>query len=118
MKKIITIILITIILFLLAGYVYFYFQYSDLKNKYNVFLEIDRINEKIVIFNKLFVGKILMAEGEVSYDDRLKLENAANDTQDEEIINEWHYFLNSKTEEEAQERTKNLLNLFINKIIY
>jgi len=113
-----TIILITIILVLTAGNAYFYFKYSPLQNQIDSLTKTKQLNEKIVTFNKLFVDKVLIEQGEVSYEDRLKLENAVIDTQDEEIINEWHAFLNSKTESDAQKETKKLLYLFANKMIY
>jgi len=117
MKKL-TIILITIILVLTAGNAYFYFKYFPLKAQFDNLSKTKQINGKIATFNKLFVDKVLIEQGEVSYEDRLKLENAVIDTQDEEIINEWHAFLNSKTEADAQKETKKLLYLFANKVIY
>jgi len=113
-----TIILTIIILVLLAGNVYFYLQYSSVREQLDDVSRNNQVNTKIVAFSKLFVEKVLVDENEVSYEDRLKLENAVVDTQDEDIINEWHNFLNSKTEFEAQAGTKKLLSLFVNKIIY
>ena len=117
MIKITTIILIVIILALLAGNVYRYLQYSSVKEQLDNVSKNNQVNTKIVAFGKLFVEKVLVDVGEVSYEDRLKLENAVVDTQDQDIIDEWHAFLNSKTEADAQVGTKNLLSLFINKII-
>jgi len=117
MKKI-TIALIIIILILLGSNAYFCYKYFPLKKQFDSLSTTKQINAKIVDFNKLFVDKVLIESGEVSYEDRLKLENAVVATQDEEITNEWHSFLNSKTEADAQAGTKKLLYLFANKIVY
>ncbi len=105
-----TIILIIIIIVLLAGSAYFGFKYFSAQKHLEKILSINRINAKIVAFDKLFVAHVLKNSGEVSYENRLKLENAVIETHDNEIIDGWHAFLNSKT--------KNLLSLFADKIIY
>jgi hypothetical protein len=46
----------------------------------------------------------------------LKLEYAVRDLADGEILKQWNEFVNSKTESEAQEQVKNLLELLVNKI--
>ena len=74
-------------------------------------------NEKIVNFAKLFISKVLKAEGEVSYDNRYKLEEAARAINNKTIYDEWRKFLDSKTQLEAQIEVKNLLELLVNKII-
>lgn len=75
-------------------------------------------NKKLADFQKLFINKILEKQGEISYEERLDLEVAVTDTKDAEVIAQWHKFLDSKTEAEAQENVKELLKLFANKIIY
>lgn len=112
------VILIIIIISLLAGNGYFGFKYFSAQEQLEKILNINRINAKIVAFNKLFVDNVLKNERDVSYENRVRLENAAVETQDKEIIDAWHSFLDSKTEAEAQEGTKNLLTLFVEKIIY
>ncbi len=118
MKNITISIVITILLLAvsLLGLKYYFFQKElDLNQK---IISTCHLNKKIANFNKLFVSNVLQSKGEVSYEDRLKLENAAIETQDKEIIDGWHDFLDSKTEAQAQENTKRLLNMFANKIIY
>lgn len=75
-------------------------------------------NEKILNFTKLFISKILKASGEVSFDDRLELENAVRGINDKTIFEEWQKFVNAKTQLEAQIEVKNLLEILINKIGY
>src|SRR3989344_1788977 len=73
-------------------------------------------NLKILNFTRLFIEKVLKAENEVSFEDRLKLENAVRDLNDNEILAQWEKFVESKTEIEAQNAVKNLLELLVKKI--
>jgi len=79
-------------------------------------LETRQINEKILNFASLFIEKVLKAEGEVDFETRLKLENSVREINDQEILAEWQKFVDSKTENEAQQEVKNLLELLLNKI--
>jgi len=112
-------ILIIIILFLIAGNVYFGFRYLDTQKTLRQTqgaLATKKTNEKILEFTKLFIDKVLKAEGEVDFETRLKLESAVRDLNDEEILAQWQKFVNSKSESEAQQEVKNLLGLLIDKI--
>ncbi len=70
----------------------------------------------VLNFIKFFIEKVLKAENEVDFETRLKLKNAVRNLSDEEILNQWNKFVESKTENEAQEEAKNLLEMLINKI--
>lgn len=115
------IILIIIISILIAGNVflgvnYFFTQKNlqittqQLKNQKN--------NEKIINFTRLFIEKVLKAENEISFEDRLKLENAVRDLNDNEVLTQWEKFVASKIEIEAQNSVKDLLELLVKKIPY
>jgi len=65
-------------------------------------------NEKILAFGRLFVEKVLKS-GEVSFDDRVKLENAALAIENVEVLAAWKRFVESKTELEAQVGVKDLI---------
>lgn len=73
-------------------------------------------NKKILAFQKLFIGKVLQADGEVDFDTRVMLQNSVNDTRDEAIIGAWNSFLASKTEIDGQKRVKELLSLLSSKV--
>jgi CRISPR/Cas system endoribonuclease Cas6 (RAMP superfamily) len=62
------------------------------------------------------IEKVLKAEKEVDFETRLKLENAVREINDKEILNQWIKFTESKTEDEAQNNIKNLLDLLVDKI--
>jgi len=112
-------IFVVIILFLLAGNVYFAVQYSAVKKELaetRIELQTKEFNEKILNFASLFIAKVLKAEGEVDFETRLNLENTVRNLGDEEILSQWQKFIESKTEVEAQTEVKNLLEMLINKI--
>ena len=75
-------------------------------------------NEKILSFAKLFITKVLKTEGDVSFEDRLKLENAIRDINDKAIFDQWQEFVNSESQIQAQIAVKDLLELLITKIQY
>ena len=75
-----------------------------------------QINEKTLNFTRIFVVKILKAEKEVDFETRLMLENSVRDLENSEILAQWQKFTNSKTESEAQEEVKILLEMLVNKI--
>ena len=81
-------------------------------------IESYQYNEKILSFSKLFVTKVLKTEGDVSFEDRLKLENAIRDINDKAIFNQWQEFVNSESQIQAQIAVKDLLELLITKIQY
>jgi len=75
-------------------------------------------NEKILDFTKLFITKVIRAKADVSFEDRLQLENAVRDINDEEIFDQWQKFTEDKVEAQAQEDVKILLDLLVSKIAY
>lgn len=74
------------------------------------------MNDKVLLFTRTFIEKILKSEKEVSFEDRLRLENAVRDLNDKEILDRWTAFTSSQTEREAQENVKDLLDTLTKKI--
>lgn len=112
--------LLIIILLLIAGNVYFGWKYLNIRKELRqtqIVLETKTINGKVLEFTKLFIEKVLKAEIEVDFETRLKLENAVRNLNDEQILNRWQKFVDSKTEAGAQEEIKNLLEMLVSKII-
>ena len=115
------IILTIIILILVAVNVFFGISYFFAQKKLQTIekqLKTQQESIKIVEFTKLFIEKVLKAEKEVSFEDRLKLENAVRDLNDDEILAQWEKFTASKTELDAQTAVKNLLELLVGKYSY
>ena len=72
-------------------------------------------NKKILTFQKLFVDKVLNANGIVDFKTRVELQNAVTDIHDEAITQTWNAFLSAKTESDGQNRVKELLSLLATK---
>ena len=112
-------IFVVIILFLLAGDIYFAVQYSAIKKELRetrIDLQTKEFNEEILNFTSLFIAKVLKAEGEVNFETRLNLENAVRNLGDNEILTQWQKFIGSQAEAEAQTEVKNLLEMLVSKI--
>ncbi len=117
-KRLLIIIIIVILLastIFLAGQ--YYITLENLKAEKSL-IQTYQHNEKILDFTKLFITKVLKAESEVSFEDRLQLENAVRDINNKAIFDQWQNFTESKTEAQAQQEVKNLLELLINKTTY
>ena len=94
-------------------------KYEEIKNRYAVsegLLASYRYNEKALLFLRLFVEKVLEAEREVSFEDRLQLETQVRELKDPEVTSAWNSFAKAKTESQAQTAVKTLLKLLTDKI--
>lgn len=112
-------IVFVIILILLAANVLVgvkYFSVIKELRQTQAALEIQKTNDKVLEFTQLFIAKVLKAEAEVDFETRLKLENAVRNLGDEAILTQWTKFVESKTEVDAQQEVKNLLEMLVNKI--
>jgi predicted negative regulator of RcsB-dependent stress response len=115
------IIIIILILGLVVSNLFFGYKYYSLLQEFNKTKTTSQnqninVNEKIIYFLNLFIEKVLKAEKEVDFETRLKLENAVREINDKEILDQWIKFTESKTEDEAQNNIKNLLDLLVGKI--
>jgi hypothetical protein len=115
------IIIIILILGLVVSNLFFGYKYYSLLQEFNKTKTTSQnqninVNEKIIYFLNLFIEKVLKAEKEVDFETRLKLENAVREINDKEILDQWIKFTESKTEDEAQNNIKNLLDLLVDKI--
>ena len=110
-----------IICAMLAGNVFLGVQYFILQeelDKTRQTVKIQSINEKVVSFFNLFITKVLKSDNEVSFEDRLIIENIVRDIGNKEILDQWQKFTESRTEQEAQEEVKNLLEVLVRNISY
>jgi len=74
------------------------------------------VNGKVIEFANAFITIVLRAEGEVDFEDRLKLENMVRDIGDKEIFDVWSAIPESTSENVAQKRVLDLLEILIGKI--
>lgn len=106
-----------LILLAIASYaVYKYMEVARALESANGMLTQRNVNAKMLLFTQLVLDKVLGASKEVSFDDRLQLENAVRDLQDAAVLHQWETFTGSKTQEEAQGNLRALLSILVRKI--
>ncbi len=69
---------------------------------------------EVIAFLKFFVATVLQGEGEISFDDRLKLENMIRSINDEPTLTQWKEFVSAQNNTNAQKALKNLLEALAN----
>ena len=74
------------------------------------------VNGKVIEFANAFITIVLPPQGEVDFEDRLKLENMVRDIGDKEIFDVWSAIPESTSENVAQKRVLDLLEILIGKI--
>ena len=107
-----------ILVALVASNIFFISRYSSTAKRAELAeaaLSKDQSNAKILDFTDLFIQKVLQSSGEISFDDRLVMENAVRDIKDSEISAEWQKFVQSRDEKAAQVEVTNLLKLLVDK---
>lgn len=106
---------IFLLLVLLAGG---YFLKAQEAKQLRAELQTQKTNGKVASFLDLFIQKVLKTDKEVSFEDRLQLENAVRDINDQEILAKWEQFTNGQTESQIQDGVKALLEVLARKIVY
>ena len=104
------------VVILLVGNVFFASKYLSAKKESATAIQVHNVDEKTLEFAKLFISGVLKADSEVDFETRLKLENMVRNLGDKEILAQWQKFVESKTEVEAQNNVKDLLEVVVNKI--
>lgn len=114
-------ILIAVIGILLAGNVFLgvgYFLQNQEAQKMQTELASQKLNTGVIRFLDLFIVKVLKSNTEVSFEDRLKLENAVRDLKDKDILAKWEGFTGATTQDQVQQGVKDLMQLLVEKISY
>ena len=107
------------VLLLIAVSIFFGYQYFGAQKQLQSVqarVENQQLNNRVLNFTKIFITEVLKARTEVDFETRLRLENAVRDLNDHEILSQWQAFTDSKTEAEAQDKVKDLLDMLVNKI--
>jgi len=114
------IILMVVISLLVLGNVFFginyYLQLKE-SQKLQDQLKSQQTNEKVVSFLNLFIEKVLKSNTEVSFEDRLKLENAIRDLNDPVLLQKWEQFTGGTNVDQIQQAVKDLLEALVKKIM-
>tara|TARA_Y100000310_G_scaffold191145_1_gene191144 strand:+ start:1827 stop:2198 length:372 start_codon:yes stop_codon:yes gene_type:complete len=114
-KSYIYIIIAVLLLISLYSFFRFISIRSDLVTLQNEVVQ-QETNESIIGFTNLFIEQVLQTESEIDFESRLELENTVREIEDEEILEVWRAFVESRTEQEAQDNVVTLLIILINKI--
>jgi len=72
---------------------------------------------KVSKFMKLFIDKVLGTSGEISFEDRVKLESDIRSLGDQNLVNQWDAFVASKDSDAAQKNAVLLMSILMNKMI-
>ena len=75
-----------------------------------------KVNANILNFTQLFMDKVLGGSKEVSFNDRLQLENSVRNLNDKEIFDSWQVFTKAKDSAEVQKDFYGLFQLLLKKI--
>ncbi len=108
-----------LIIVLIASNILFGYLYVSSKvaiRNLNTQIESQKTNAKIVLFTQLFMDKVLGGNKQVSFDDRLALENAVRDLNDKDIFDSWQSFTKAKDSNEVQNDFYSLFQLLLKKI--
>ena len=102
-----------LLLILLAGNLYFSIQYIyDIKQNQVPTVDkgaIEVLHIKNANFLKLFINKVIKANGTVSYEDRIQLENDVRQIHNPDITAQWELFVGSKDPKKAEAAATDLM---------
>jgi len=73
----------------------------------------EKNRENILSFTSLFVSKVITANSVVSFEDRLKLENAVRSLNNKKIFDEWENLIAVKDQTHAQAELEKFLQVLI-----
>ena len=102
-----------LLLVLLAGNLFFSIQYiysikADQAPKIDQGAQ-DVIHIKNSNFLKLFINKVIKANGTVTYEDRVQLENDVRQIHNPELTAQWELFVGSKDPKKAEQAASDLM---------
>jgi len=108
---------VIVIVVLVVGNIIFaqlYFSNKQQSEKASEQMIVMKKEKKVLAFLQLFVEKVLQAEEEVSFNDRLALETAIRELDDNQIMVKWQAFVDSKNSQQSQDNLKDLLGILVN----
>jgi hypothetical protein len=106
-----------LLIVLLAGNLYFSVQFIEqirkpvAEEQTNSIL---RIKSSRLL--KSFIDKVLNAQGDIPFEDRVELENSVLKVHDQALTNSWKTFVESKNSKDAQTNAVKFMVLLVNKI--
>jgi len=109
-------ILILLIVLLLILNVFSLFAFWQKQKDYNTLEQASSQKLKWTNFLDLFIDTVLDPEQEMTIEDRLDLENAVRNLENQEIKLKWQNFANASNEIEAQRTAVEVLKMLVNQI--
>lgn len=111
-------IILGVIIILLLGNLFWAINYfGGWKNGVQKHYEqIQKNNAEVSDFIKLLIIKVLRSDAEVSFEDRLKLEESVREFNDSKILEKWQNFVNANNESEGRKKLLDLLDGLVTKI--
>jgi len=117
MQKRLKILIILLFVSLVTSNVFFVYEYMVSMQTLEQTIEKQQINNNVLFFTQLFVDKVLHGTKEVSFEDRLQLENSVRKLNDKEVFESWQSFTNAKDQTEVQRDFYTLFQLLLKKIV-
>ena len=108
-----------LLILLVAGNIFFSIQYTENLKQQNA-AETDNAVVRIQASKllKLFVDVVLNTENkQITYEDRVALENDVRQMKDVEVIKQWDAFVASKDPKTAQQKAITFMKLLTNKLL-
>lgn len=107
---------------LVAGNIFFSINYIENNRRLNELNPEDKVAAdtkriQTARFLKYFIETVLNTEKQISYEDRVKLENDVIQLQDIDVKKAWDEFVASKDGVTAQQNAVKLMNLLTSKLI-
>ena len=96
--------------------IFFAVKYFILIKEIDTIEQKQQINSDVLSFTKLFVDKVLRGDKEISFEDRLQLENSIRALKDKQAFDFWDKFTKAKDQTEIQSNFYELFSLLLGKI--
>jgi len=108
--------IVVIIILLIICNIFLVYKYRVSQRALEAITSQQEINTQVLSFTQLFMAKVLQGAQEVSFDDRLQLENAVRVLNDQAIFTAWQTFTRAKDSAEVQRDFYALFDLLLQKI--
>ena len=108
--------IIILFVLLIASNIFFVVKYFINIKEIRQIEQKQQINNDVLSFTNLFVDKVLMGNKNVSFEDRLQLENSIRALKDKQAFDSWDKFTKAKEQTEIQSNFYDLFSLLLKKI--
>ena len=103
---------------LVAGNIFFSVQYVAGINQANTQEDTKATTRyQTSRFLKYFIDTVLNTEGEISFENRVKLENDVRQLHDADLTAQWELFIGSTNTKDAQSHAVKLMSMLTNKML-